>query len=323
MTHGHHALVIVNVTGKQEVDAVFVKNAFESITAYPADAAANHVLTIEGAMTRYDNPWCLGAVNTCEILSQEFKLLIGITKAADTMEVFDTTVFNWASVACAQIGFRIHVDKVDKTIVPGVPEVAETIRLLRRHTPVVLVAGEVCLAREAWHVGVADVVNFVRSTTVITVGVMVARTNHVGTDSSDRSDLIKELFKHTLIDIDTFLKQMSLVHVLITRNIILDLLLEPVVGISNVARVPHKLVSVNVLQQGLHSVSVVRAKRISSSSANCVRKAIFCTHQTHIDGNGEAEGSFITGRESSGESVGGDLGAVVAVSVADTVPIIP
>jgi len=74
--------------------------------------------------------------------------------------------------------------------IEGVPEVTKSTRLSAGHAEVVDVAGEVCLARHANAGSVSS------SSTVVTVGFVVTRANHVWSLGGDGSHLVIESVKN-------------------------------------------------------------------------------------------------------------------------------
>lgn len=123
--NGGVALVEVFVAVEHEVDAVLDQDGLEGSLALSANRRAN----VPGTVASCNNPGCLLAVDSGEILLQPGKLGSGRSKGASILVALTTRLVR----SVREVGLSIEHDEVHTTVVEGVPEVLEATRFSRGH----------------------------------------------------------------------------------------------------------------------------------------------------------------------------------------------
>ena len=123
--NGGVALVEVLVAVEHEVDAILNQDRFEGSLALSANRRAN----VPGTVASCNNPGCLLAIDSGEILLQPGKLGSRGSKGASILGALTTRLVR----SVREVGLSIEHDEVHTTMVEGVPEVLEATRFSRRH----------------------------------------------------------------------------------------------------------------------------------------------------------------------------------------------
>lgn len=290
------ALVDVGVARENEVDIVLCQERLEDVLAGPADGAAVVLVAeVPGPVAGDDNPGRLGAVDGREVGFEPGRL--GVHGGVDGAGAFsfDTANFVVADEAMAEVGLGVNLDKVRETAVPAVPEVARSARGVRGHAEVVLVPREVGLARHADAHVVGNIVRLVSGAAIVAVGFVIARPHHPRLIRGDAHHLVVKVIQDGLV---------HLVPVSDGRVLeeALNLLLEPVVGVRNVAAMPKKVIARLHSSKGLDSVLLARLEDVVGRDARGgVGGQAAGTHGTQVCNVGNGQGSGITGLAAGGE----------------------
>lgn len=123
--NGGVALVEVLVAVEHEVDAILNQDRFEGSLALSANRRAN----VPGTVASCNNPGCLLAIDSGEILLQPGKLGSRGSKGASVLGALTTRLVR----SVREVGFSIEHDKVNTTVVEGIPEILEATRFSRGH----------------------------------------------------------------------------------------------------------------------------------------------------------------------------------------------
>lgn len=156
-----------------KIDIILMHDCLKCGLTVGADGARRG--KIPTSVTEDNNPRCDRTVDRCQVVCEPVDLLV---VRAERSCIFWTSLIR-SNKTIPQIGFSIQHDIMGHSIIVRIPKVANTTRRTAWHTPMVHVSREVELARHTDRRGVFDSRGFVGRPTIITIGFVVSRTNHV------------------------------------------------------------------------------------------------------------------------------------------------
>jgi hypothetical protein len=212
---------------------------------------------VPAPVAKHNHPRRQSPIDGCQIVGTPVDLLV---IAAKRPAILGTTLV-WADQTVAKVGFGVDVDEMGHAIVVRVPEIAKPAGHAARHAPMVDVAGKVRLADRADRRGIFLARSLVGSPTVVTIRFVVTRVHHVCLLRCDDNHLIKERIQDALVD-DCSLRRSR------GWKIVLDLLLQPVVGICNVSCMDHELIIVNHLGECGNGGLLIDLQRIRRTGSD-------------------------------------------------------
>lgn len=294
VVNGVDTLVVVDMAEDSDINLVGHEELLESLLA--VQALARLVGSdVPRSVTGNNNPRGLGTVNRLQVVLKPIILLVGVRAERSGVLITISLGLIRSDQSITQISFGVELNKVGHTIVERVPHVVLTTRLNIRHLEVVNVSGEVRLAGHANLRSVGNVVGLVSNLTVVTVGLVVTGSNHVRLVCTNVLHLVVELIEDSLINLNTLCNSG-------VREVSLDLLLEPVVGVCNVTRVPKELVLVQVVTERFNGVLLTLLQSTFSTLASGLTETKG-SHGTKINNHSEREIVLVTDLRGGGKVV--------------------
>ncbi len=252
-----------------------------------------------------NNPWCFGAIHSCQVTLEPSNLLPLGAKWARCLLLWAT--YRIGRQVVPEISLATQRDIVCHAVVKGVPHVGG----VAGHTIVVDISCEVLLAGHAHALLVRDVGGLIRHLSVDTVCLVVPWAHHVRLVCRHRLHLVKELVENDIVEAYTVGKRDVAV---VGREIALGRLLQPIIRIGNIARMVDKVIRILILNQRLDCVCIIRGQSSGGTFAHRITQALFA-HCSEVHDDRHGVGGHVSCAPGRVEGVSRRFGAIVAVRV--------